>query len=215
MLEWIKRRPLAAVGAALILVLLFYFYLQGNGGDTDPLDSLQLEEDLGALPDQEEEEEGEGREEEKENALPVIKVDVKGNVKNPGLYEAAEGERVADLIQKAGGLSENADETRINFAQRVGDEMVIYVPEEGEEIPGEVESTGTVSADSGEEELVNINSAGSEELQAIPGIGPSKAAAIIEYRETEGPFQALEDLMKISGIGEKTFEKLKAYIKLQ
>jgi competence protein ComEA len=211
MLEWIKHRPLAGIGAILISILLFYFFLQGNSGKEDPLDSLQMEEELESLPGQGEVEE----EEAKETAPPVIKVDVKGSVRNPGLYEAAEGERVADLIQKAGGLTENADEARINFAQRVGDEMVIYVPEEGEELSGEIEPAQTISAVSGEDGMVNINSAGSEELQDIPGIGPSKAAAIIEYRETEGPFQSLEDLMQISGIGEKTFEKLKSHIKLK
>ncbi|MEN8701062.1 helix-hairpin-helix domain-containing protein [Bacillus infantis] len=214
MLEWIKHRPLAWIGAVLISILLFYFFLQGNSGEEDPLDSLQMEEELESLPGQGEDEEGEEKKE-KESAPLVIKVDVKGSVRNPGLYEAAEGERVADLIQKAGGLTENADETRINFAQRVGDEMVIYVPEEGEELSGGIEPAQTISADSGEDGMVNINSAGSEELQDIPGIGPSKAAAIIEYRETEGPFQSLEDLMQISGIGEKTFEKLKSYIKLK
>ncbi|MGD6841264.1 helix-hairpin-helix domain-containing protein [Bacillus infantis] len=211
MLEWIRHRPLAGIGAILISILLFYFFLQGNSGKEDPLDSLHMEEELVSLPGQGEVEE----EEEKETAPPVIKVDVKGSVRNPGLYEAAEGERVADLIQKAGGLTENADEARINFAQRVGDEMVIYVPEEGEELSGEIEPAQTISAVSGEDGMVNINSAGSEELQDIPGIGPSKAAAIIEYRETEGPFQSLEDLMQISGIGEKTFEKLKSHIKLK
>ncbi|MGD6898980.1 helix-hairpin-helix domain-containing protein [Bacillus infantis] len=212
MLDWIKRRPLAGIGAAFLLILLFYFFLQGNRGDVDPLESLQMQEELESLPGLGEEEEGE---KEKEAAPPVIKVDVKGSVRKPGLYEAADGERVADLIQKAGGLTEKADETRINFAQRVGDEMVIYVPEEGEELSGATEPAQAISAASGEGGMVNINSAGSEELQDIPGIGPSKAAAIIEYRETEGPFQSLEDLMQISGIGEKTFEKLKTYIKLK
>ncbi|TYS44339.1 helix-hairpin-helix domain-containing protein [Bacillus infantis] len=212
MLDWIKRRPLAGIGAAFLLILLFYFFLQGNSGDVDPLESLQMQEELESLPGLREEEEGE---KEKEAAPPVIKVDVKGSVRKPGLYEAADGERVADLIQKAGGLTEKADETRINFAQRVGDEMVIYVPEEGEELSGATEPAQAISEASGEDGMVNINSAGSEELQDIPGIGPSKAAAIIEYRETEGPFQSLEDLMQISGIGEKTFEKLKSYIKLK
>ncbi|MGD6853694.1 helix-hairpin-helix domain-containing protein [Bacillus infantis] len=212
MLDWIKRRPLAGIGAAFLLILLFYFFLQGNRGDVDPLESLQMEEELESLPGLGEEEEGE---KEKEAAPPVIKVDVKGSVRKPGLYEAADGERVADLIQKAGGLTEKADETRINFAQRVGDEMVIYVPEEGEELSGATEPAQAISAASEADGMVNINSAGSEELQDIPGIGPSKAAAIIEYRETEGPFQSLEDLMQISGIGEKTFEKLKSYIKLK
>jgi competence protein ComEA len=210
--EWIRRRPLAVIGAAFILILLLYFFLSGKGEEPAPLESLQLEEDVGALPDIEEEEDAEKDE---EPSQPVIKVDVKGHVRNPGLYDASEGERVADLIQKAGGLTENADETRINFAQRVGDEMVIYVPEEGEEMTGDIDLSQGISSASEGEGLVNINGADGEELQTLPGVGPSKAAAIIEYRETNGPFQSLEDLMQISGIGDKTFEKLKPLIKLQ
>ena len=146
-------------------------------------------------------------------------VDVKGAVGKPGVYEAQINERVIDIINKAGGLIDSADEAKINFAMRVEDEMVIYVPEIGEVIEeaaaivigGGLQGTGQTKSDG----KVNLNTADETELQTLTGIGPSKAAAIIEFRETNGPFKAIEDLKSISGIGEKTFEKLKESIRVK
>lgn len=136
-----------------------------------------------------------------------ILVDVKGAVKNPGVYYARPGDRVIDVIDEAGGLIDGADETAVNFAMRVTDEMVIYIPKEGEEVelPDEVLAPGQKP----EGGKVNLNKANQSELETLPGIGPSKAEAIIEYRENNGPFKAIEDLMLVSGFGEKTFAKLK------
>lgn len=145
----------------------------------------------------------------------AMKADIKGAVKNPGVYEAKEGERVIDLLEKAGGLTGKADSTKINFALKITDEMVIYVPEEGEIVEETQTGAGNVEAkgqqDSGK---VNLNRADETELQTLPGIGPSKAAAIIEHRDTNGPFKDIEDLKLISGIGDKTFEKLKEHIRI-
>ncbi|MBD3109981.1 helix-hairpin-helix domain-containing protein [Bacillus sp. AGMB 02131] len=144
-----------------------------------------------------------------------VKVDVKGAVLSPGLYSALQGERVYDLIQKAGGFTEEADGNRVNLAQIVEDQMVIYVPVIGEEGDNALEqnSVGNSSTGGGEEgQKVNLNNADENELQTLPGIGPSKAEAIIQYRSENGPFQSIEDLKNVSGIGEKTFEKLKENI---
>lgn len=149
----------------------------------------------------------------------TVFVDVKGAVERPGVYEAQTNERVIDLISKAGGLSESADEAKINFAQRVEDEMVIYVPKEGEDsdeaaaivIGGGAEGTSKAKNDG----KVNLNTANEAELQTLTGVGPAKASAIIEFRETNGPFKVIEDLKLISGIGDKTFEKLKDSIKVK
>jgi competence protein ComEA len=143
-----------------------------------------------------------------------ILVDVKGAVTSPGVYEVNSGERVIDVINKAGGLLESADKNQINFAQRVADEMVLYIPATGEQrqspLAASVEGTSSpVSADGNK---VNLNTASETDLQTLPGIGPAKATAIIEYREGNGPFKKIEDLMEISGIGDKTFEKLKESI---
>lgn len=143
----------------------------------------------------------------KEEALPeIILVDVKGAVKKPGVYRGEREERVGDIISRAGGLSETADASQVNFAQRIEDEMVIFIPVKGEGDPSSISSSTAGSQNSNS---ININKADAEELQNIPGIGPAKAAAIIEYREKNGSFKEPEQLMEISGIGEKTFEKMK------
>lgn len=138
-----------------------------------------------------------------------IFIDVKGAVKIPGMYWAVEGERVFDIIQRAGGLMEGADEGRINYAQKLVDEMVVYIPKIGE-IQEEQPFTNTVK-DKGNGK-VNLNNADSAELETLPGIGPSKAKAILDFREENGPFKQIEDLQKVTGIGAKSFEKLQDLI---
>jgi competence protein ComEA len=141
-------------------------------------------------------------------AVQKIMVDLKGAVLAPGVYEANEGERVIELIERAGGLSENADRSKVNLAERVTDEMVLYIPAVGE--VGEiVQGTPSFTQVDSKEAKVNINKADATQLETLPGIGPAKSAAIIEYRETSGPFKSIEDIKSISGIGDKTFEKLK------
>ncbi|MEW9049557.1 MAG: helix-hairpin-helix domain-containing protein [Neobacillus sp.] len=141
-------------------------------------------------------------------------VDVKGQVMKPGVYQANQGERIIDVISRAGGLTELADESQVNFAEHVQDAMVIYIPAQGEEGPGPLAgSSGSTHIGSNHSsDKINLNKADENELQNLPGIGPAKAAAIIEYRETIGAFKAIEDLKNISGIGDKTFEKLKDLI---
>ncbi|MGG3563793.1 helix-hairpin-helix domain-containing protein [Neobacillus rhizosphaerae] len=145
-----------------------------------------------------------------------IMVDVKGQIKQPGVYQVSTGDRVIDVISRAGGLTEQADQAQVNFAAHVVDEMVVYVPAKGEEtaaIAGSMDGNSTGIASTGEGQAkININKADENELQNLPGIGPSKAAAILEYRNTNGPFKVVEDLKNISGIGDKTFEKLKDLI---
>ena len=147
-----------------------------------------------------------------------VKVDVKGAVQVPGLYVALDGERVFDLIEKAGGFTVEADRNRVNLAQIVEDQMVIYVPLIGEEqetisLQASIGSMGIGNAGNAQEEQrVNLNTANEMELQTLTGIGPSKATAIIQYRTENGPFKSIEELKNISGIGEKTFDKLKEEI---
>jgi len=156
-----------------------------------------------------------------------IYVDVKGAVKHPGIYKADMDERVYDLIQKAGGFEKNADQSQVNLAQRVKDEMVIQVPEKGKKtVPAQPAGTASgtaaqpasdaASGTPGEAaEKININTADEAQLETLPGIGPSKARAIIEYREKNGPFQKPEDLKNVSGIGDQTFAKIESSITLQ
>lgn len=134
----------------------------------------------------------------------LIKVDVKGEINKPGVYEVKQDYRIIDVIQLAGGLTKLADETKINLAQKVTDEMVIIVPKEGDE--EFVAANFNLEQEDGK---INLNEASVEEITTLNGIGPKKAQAIVDYREENGPFQQEEDLLNISGIGEKTLENIR------
>lgn len=147
----------------------------------------------------------------------TIMVDVKGAVKRPGVYEMKSGDRVIDVLEKAGGLTDKADNKNVNFAKKLTDEMVVYIPAKGEK-PVESAAAGALStggtdegaaAAGGEAEKININTASEEELQKLPGIGPAKAASIVAYRQKHGPFRSVDELDKVSGIGEKSLERIK------
>ncbi|HHY72944.1 MAG TPA: hypothetical protein GX497_06910 [Bacillus bacterium] len=142
----------------------------------------------------------------------ILYIDIKGAVLKPGVYLLEENSRVQDAIQLAGGFLETADQTKINLAARLVDEMVLYVPVIGEETTIEAGGPSFNQTDDGK---VNINSATSEQLQSLPGIGPAKAEQIISYREANGPFKKVDDLGNVSGIGEKTLEKLKELVKIR
>lgn len=137
-----------------------------------------------------------------------IVVDIKGAVNYPGVYEMTTSDRVHDAIKKAGGIVEEGDDSVINFAMKLTDEMVIYVPLKGEEGIESLRTPEQNLHEKNEEGVININTADESQLQEIPGIGPSKARAIIDYREKNGVFSEKEDLKKVSGIGDKTYEKL-------
>ncbi|NLY79783.1 MAG: comEA protein [Lysinibacillus sp.] len=147
-----------------------------------------------------------------EQEIPTkVIVDVKGAVHFPGVYELSSDDRIIDAIQMAGGYLEDADTKYINHAQKLQDEMVIYIPKKGEsfEEPPSAQFITQVSSTSKQDNKVNINTADESELTTLSGIGPSKAKAIIQYREEYGPYKTIEELKNVSGIGEKTFEKLK------
>ena len=143
----------------------------------------------------------------------VIFVDIKGAVKNPGVYQMKSGDRVKDALDAAGGLTGEADSQKVNLAQRVEDQMVIVVPKVGEEateIPA-----GVTSKEAAKDGKVNINTATVEELKTLKGVGEKKAEAIIEYRKKNGSFKTKEDLMKVRGIGKKLFESFQERIVTQ
>ena len=143
----------------------------------------------------------------------VIFVDIKGAVKNPGVYQMKAGDRVKDALDAAGGLTDEADSQKVNLAQRVEDQMVIVVPKVGEEVT-EIPA-GVTSKEAAKDGKVNINTATVEELKTLKGVGEKKAEAIIEYRKKNGSFQTKEDLMKVRGIGKKLFESFQERIVTQ
>ncbi|MGO3912565.1 helix-hairpin-helix domain-containing protein [Enterococcus viikkiensis] len=139
-------------------------------------------------------------------------VDVKGAVKKTGMYRITQGMRLMDAIDLAGGFTSEADQNQVNFSKLLTDQEIIYVPKVGEDISviGEVsQGKNSTTTASGAAEKININTADLTELQQLTGIGEKKAADIIKYREENGSFRAVEDLTKVSGIGEKTLENLK------
>ena len=140
----------------------------------------------------------------------IIMVDIKGEVKMPGTYEFNEEQRVIDAIEKAGGLSSNANTNEINLSEKLFDEMLIYIPSK-EEYNEKTKETNKKAITDGK---ISINTASISELTKIKGIGESKAKKIIEYRKEFGKFKTIEDIKNVSGIGNATFEKIKDSIKV-
>ena len=145
-----------------------------------------------------------------------------GAVKNEGIYELDENSRIADAIEKAGGLNEDANIQDINLAYIVEDGMKIYIPKKSEksnEIQNNtneyiVKENGNAKSSKNNNEKVNINTATQAELETLPGIGPSIAVKIINYRKENGKFAKIEDIKKVSGIGENKYSKIKELIKI-
>ncbi|MEH6933225.1 helix-hairpin-helix domain-containing protein [Bacillus sp. JJ783] len=135
----------------------------------------------------------------------IIIIDVKGAVVREGVYEMKEGDRAKDAVEKAGGFLLEADVKKVNLAQIVQDQMILYVPNKNEQVQ-------EVAAFSKGEAKIQINAASKEQLEKITGIGSRKAESILKYREEHGPFQKIEDLLEIDGIGAKSLEKIKDQI---
>lgn len=141
-------------------------------------------------------------------------VDIKGAVKNEGVYELSSGSHVTDVVKLAGGFTEDADKKSVNLAEKVTDEAVIYVARVGENVaPTTTNSQANGSAQQEESsDKINLNTATLAELQTISGIGAKRAQDIIDYRDANGGFSSVDDLANVSGIGEKTLEKLKSEV---
>lgn len=148
-----------------------------------------------------------------------ITVHVIGAVVRPGVYTFPQGSRVQDAVTAAGGLLAEADPSLINLAAKLEDGQQLQIPAIGGGVPGAV-STGTgpftvlstPGAPAANTNLVNINTATVDELDTLPGIGPSTAQKIIDYRVQHGPFSQIEQIMDVSGIGPATFDRLKNLI---
>jgi len=144
-----------------------------------------------------------------------IVVDVEGAVRAPGVYTLATGARVFDALKAAGGANSSADLSTVNLARPLADGERVYVPRRGEAPPAEAAPGGGGGggvAPGGAGGNVNINSASEPELESLPGIGPTLAQRIIDYRTQHGPFRSVNDLMKVEGIGQKKFDSLKDYV---
>ena len=132
-----------------------------------------------------------------------LKVFVSGAVRNPGVYTANEGNRLAQLIAVAGGATDDADLAAINLALRVEDEDHWHIPKLGEASQTSAAQGGSPSG------KIDLNSATVDELESLPGVGEVRAPAIIRYREANGPFARVEDLLDVQGIGPATLEAIR------
>ena len=149
-------------------------------------------------------------------------VDIKGEVLRPGVYEFSCESRIQEVIKKAGGFTEDADETKINLAQKISDQMQIIVPnlhskQEGGVTEGNFEkgNSSNSTPSNSKQGTVNINTATLEELQTIKGIGKKKAEAILQYRKEHGAFRTKEDLLQVKGIGKKALEAIESQVNFQ
>lgn len=217
-----------------IIGIVFLFFLNNYSKSAK---KETLKEEPEELIFKEEKEETNKKDNQKENVF----VDIKGAIANPGVYELEQNKKVIDVVNLAGGFLENANTQTINLAKKVTNEMVIiiYTNEEiklamTEEKTAKVidntcvcpvlkndacinkNETKKDKATSNEQETItepiNINTASASDFDKLPGIGASKAEAIVQYREKNGPFEKIEDLKEISGIGDALFEKIKDYI---
>lgn len=209
-IEKIKEYKIIVICAGLGLALGGFLLLKPSSQTPAKETNLQVEV---AAVSKDSSSEKEVKKEEKEESpeQDQITVDVKGAVKSPGIYDLPVGSRVHDAVQKAGGLTEEADSKSLNLAQKVSDEALVYVPTKGEEVASQQAASGTTPSSS-KEKKVNLNKASLEELKQVKGLGGKRAQDIIDHRETNGKFKSVDELKKVSGIGAKTIEKLKDYV---
>ena len=188
--------PFMLIGLMLILVVVVGFAVYSassffmNGFSSDDNNALVIEKNNSS-----------GNEEPK-----TLFVHVGGAVVNPGLYELAEGSRVKDAIDAAGGLKEDADLDSINLAEQLGDGVHLVVSTTQTQDTNTGLASDTKAQSSGK---VNINSASVSELKSLDGVGDATAQKIVDYRQNQGRFTKIEDLKNVSGIGDKKYESLK------
>ena len=153
----------------------------------------------------------------------IVIIHITGSVKNPGIVKLKEGSRIEDAIESAGGLTENADITKVNLAYVVEDGTKIKIPSASEEDIGDEDIIDSKSGDNiiieenavpsnNSPQTINVNKATEKEFETLPGIGPSLASKIIEYRNQNGKFESIEDIKNVNGIGDNKYEKIKDLI---
>ena len=197
---------IALVGAVLVVLLIIWFVPFSQNKETNwhsMADAAGQTSEMG--------EGGTLQEDSPHDEESEIVIDIKGEVHQPGIYRLKSGARMYELIEQAGGLTEEALETAINLAQVLQDQQMVIVLHQEDEGFMEINASG-VSSSQTVVTQINLNQANAQQLQELPGVGAKKAEAIIAYREEYGFFKQIDDLKKITGIGEKTFESLKEMI---
>ena len=198
------KKDYKTIGTITIGIIIFLFFLISyfSGGSSE----LNKNDNESIFVEENESMEVITKKEEKESIK--IVVDIKGEIKNPNIYWLEEGCIIEDLINIAGGITEEGDLSKINRAQKLNDHEVVIIPNINDK-ESEIEN---IIPSSNDKNKVNINTASINELDTLSGIGPSKAEAIIKYREENGTFKSIEEIKNVTGIGEALFEKFKENI---
>ena len=207
LIEKIKEYKIIVICVSLGLVLGGFLLLKPVA--QTPAKESNLQSEVTAVSKDSTDEKDDKNQKEEVMDQDLITVDVKGAVKTPGIYDLPVGSRINDAVQKAGGLTDNADSKSINLAQKISDESLVYVPTKGEDTS---QATQSNASNSKENKKVNLNKASLEELKQVEGLGAKRAQDIIDHRDTNGKFKSVDELKKVSGIGAKTIEKLKDYV---
>lgn len=221
--EYVKNNKMKTVRAAVIAIVViaavFVFFFRTGEQEKIPVNTDTAKTEQQAEKTSDSQESGEDA---AVNDSDTVIVDIGGQVVTPQVLELPKNSRISDAIEAADGLTKKADLSTINRAQLLSDGEKIYIPAKGEETPAigssmqggsSSSSEGTAASSGGSpgqasSGKININTADSTALQQITGVGPVTAEKIITYRE-QTPFRKIEDLKNVSGIGDKTFEKMK------
>ena len=204
-----KKQKIIIIGIATFMLLFIGFYIINKTNNSDYIELEVQEEPIN---------ENEGIEEELEiEKRQNIIIHVAGAVKKEGIVELEEGMRISDVIEAAGGTTNEADLSKINLAYKVEDGQKVYVPSINDKIDLEsiTDNAGENVIEEGSNkstEKVNINTASQTELETLSGVGPSTALKIINFREENGNFKKIEDIKNVPGIGESKYESLKENI---
>lgn len=208
-----KQKIILGIVIGIVAIFIYYYvYAKENNNEVLFENNAQIEENINEI-------------DKEEFSDTTLFVHVSGAVQNEGIYELKTKTRIADAIDKAGGLKENADISNINLAYLLEDGMKIYIPSQGEnKIQENIMTSSGLEENNTENKIqtnntkqtkININTATQTELESLPGIGPSTAMKIIAYRQEKGKFKSIEEIKDVSGIGDSKYNNIKDLIDIK
>ena len=208
--NWDKIKIIATITFIILAGTVYSVSTMIKGGKADDRIELVVTDSVISTSDEADSHFDSSDDSTKDDSNTDIYVHICGAVINPGVYQVPAGTRVYQSLELAGGSSDDAYLSGINLADKLADGQKVYIPAEGEN------AEGILSIDSGgvQSVMININTASEAELMTLPGIGQSRAKDIINYRVKNGLFESIDDIMKVSGIKEAAFEKIKDLIKV-
>ena len=208
--NWDKIKIIATITFIILAGTVYSVSTMIKGGKADDRIELVVTDSVISTSDEADSHFDSSDDSTKDDSNTDIYVHICGAVINPGVYQVPAGTRVYQALELAGGSSDDAYLSGINLADKLADGQKVYIPSEGEN------AEGILSTDSGDVQsvMININTASEAELMTLPGIGQSRAKDIINYRVKNGLFESINDIMKVSGIKEAAFEKIKDLIKV-